>query len=146
MRCNSFDWDSTLSRQRVQPVGSVVGRLSRDAILGIALGSDTKRTGWMKTSDEGVNKLLSNIYWTQRANFMSVPTDCPQRDERLGYSGDGQIYIGAACYLCDTQVSLRVLGYAGSVARVWEPGLGEGQSQQRGQDQGGGASAGVGWE
>lgn len=72
-----------------------------DAITGIVIHSDTPLTSRFECSDPMVNKLFQNIVWTQRANFVEVPTDCPQRDERLGWSGDAQIYIGAACYNAD---------------------------------------------
>ncbi len=48
-----------------------------------------------------VNQLYSNIVWTQRANFISIPTDCPQRDERLGWTGDAQVFVRAATYNAD---------------------------------------------
>jgi alpha-L-rhamnosidase len=50
-----------------------------------------------------LNQLFSNIYWTQRANFIDIPTDCPQRDERLGWTGDAQVYIETASLICDVQ-------------------------------------------
>ena len=50
-----------------------------------------------------LNQLHSNIVWTQRANFIDIPTDCPQRDERLGWTGDAQVYIGTAALNCDVQ-------------------------------------------
>ena len=50
-----------------------------------------------------LNQLHSNIYWTQRANFIDIPTDCPQRDERLGWTGDAQVYIRTATLNCDVQ-------------------------------------------
>ena len=73
-----------------------------DAITGIALSSDTPASGGFSCSDRMVNQLYSNAVWTQRANFIDVPTDCPQRDERLGWTGDAQIYIRTACYNTDT--------------------------------------------
>jgi alpha-L-rhamnosidase len=60
--------------------------------------SDIARTGTFECSSEPVNKLYSNIDWGQRANFISVPTDCPQRDERLGWLGDAQIFARTAAY------------------------------------------------
>ena len=72
-----------------------------DTVTGIVIGSDTPLTSSFECSDEVVNKLFSNIVWTQRANFFEVPTDCPQRDERLGWTGDAQIYIRAATYNAD---------------------------------------------
>jgi len=72
-----------------------------DDVTGIAIGSLTPRVGSFECSNEMLNKLASNIYWTQRANFISVPTDCPQRDERLGWMGDAQVYIRTAGLMCD---------------------------------------------
>lgn len=62
----------------------------------IVVHSDIKRTGYFECSDELVNKLYSNIIWGQRGNFLDVPTDCPQRDERLGWTGDAQVFIRTA--------------------------------------------------
>ncbi len=67
-------------------------------ITGLVLGSDTPVNGSFECSNTMVNKLYSNIVWTQRSNFMDIPTDCPQRDERLGWTGDAQIYISSAVY------------------------------------------------
>jgi alpha-L-rhamnosidase len=52
----------------------------------------------METSNPMVNQLLKNIDWGQKGNFVSVPTDCPQRDERLGWMGDAQIFVRTATY------------------------------------------------
>ena len=72
-------------------------------ITGLALSSDTPVAGQFACSDPMLNQLHSNIYWTQRANFIDIPTDCPQRDERLGWTGDAQVYIGTAALNCDVQ-------------------------------------------
>lgn len=77
------------------------GRPPLDAITGIAINSDIPLVGSFRCSSEMVNQLYSNIVWTQRANFISVPTDCPQRDERLGWTGDAQVFIRAATYNAD---------------------------------------------
>jgi len=79
------------------------GRPGRDAVTGIALSAATPTVGSFECSDETANKLYGNICWTQRANFIEVPTDCPQRDERLGWSGDAQAYIRTAT--CNTDVA-----------------------------------------
>ncbi|MBR5262969.1 MAG: family 78 glycoside hydrolase catalytic domain [Clostridia bacterium] len=65
------------------------------------VGSDTKEIGFMETSDELVNKLISNVIWGQRSNYLSIPTDCPQRDERLGWTGDAQAFSVTAAYNAD---------------------------------------------
>jgi alpha-L-rhamnosidase len=56
----------------------------------------------IKTSDERVNRLILNAKWGQKSNFLDVPTDCPQRDERLGWTGDTQVFSGTASFLTDT--------------------------------------------
>jgi alpha-L-rhamnosidase len=77
------------------------GKLAKDAITGIAINSDTPLVGSFECSDPMVNQLYRNIVWTQRANFISVPTDCPQRDERMGWTGDAQVFLRAASYNAD---------------------------------------------
>ena len=72
-----------------------------DAITGIVLASDTPRTGEFACSDPRINQLYSNICWGQRGNYLSVPTDCPQRDERLGWMGDAQVFVRTATYNSD---------------------------------------------
>lgn len=67
------------------------------------LYSEMEQTGTMKTGHEKVNQLISNILWGQRSNFIDVPTDCPQRDERLGWTGDTQIFCETASFNMDTQ-------------------------------------------
>ena len=65
------------------------------------VGNDNTETGRIETSDPLVNKLISNIFWGQRGNYLSVPTDCPQRDERLGWTGDAQAFSVTAAYNAD---------------------------------------------
>ena len=60
--------------------------------------SDTPATGAFESSEPWLDQLFRNIDWGQRGNFISVPTDCPQRDERLGWLGDAQIFARTACY------------------------------------------------
>ena len=76
---------------------------SLDTITGLAVSSDTPVVGLFECSDPMVNKIQQNALWTQRMNFIDVPTDCPQRDERLGWTGDAQVYINTACYQTDVQ-------------------------------------------
>lgn len=64
----------------------------------IEVHSDLKRTGYIETSDPMLNQLFSNIVWGQKDNFLDIPTDCPQRDERLGWTGDAQVFIRTASY------------------------------------------------
>jgi alpha-L-rhamnosidase len=77
------------------------GTPDTEAITGMVLHSDTPLASDFECSDPMVNRLFKNIVWTQRANFLDLPTDCPQRDERFGWTGDAQIYVGAATYNAD---------------------------------------------
>lgn len=63
-----------------------------------AIYSDLEETGSFECGSEDVNKYFSNAFWSQRSNFVDVPTDCPQRDERLGWTGDAQIFCSTAMY------------------------------------------------
>jgi alpha-L-rhamnosidase len=73
------------------------------SVEGIALYSDMEETGTFSCSNQLLNKLFENMRWSMRGNFLEVPTDCPQRDERLGYTGDAQVFISTASFLYDTQ-------------------------------------------
>ncbi len=75
----------------------------RDALTAIVLNSDTPKTGDFECSDPLLNQLQRNIDWGQRGNFLEVPTDCPQRDERLGWTGDAQAFIRTATWNRDVQ-------------------------------------------
>lgn len=69
----------------------------------VVVHSELKRTGYFECSDERVNKLFGNIIWGQKGNFLDVPTDCPQRDERLGWTGDAQVFVKTASYNFDVE-------------------------------------------
>jgi alpha-L-rhamnosidase len=77
------------------------GKPGKDAITGIVLHSDTPLTSGFECSDPMANRLFQNVLWTQRANFVDLPTDCPQRDERFGWMGDAQIYVHCATLNAD---------------------------------------------
>ena len=77
------------------------GKPGEDAITGIAINSNIPLVGSFECSSPMVNRLYQNIVWTQRANYISVPTDCPQRDERLGWTGDAEAFVRAATYNAD---------------------------------------------
>ncbi len=70
-------------------------------ITGVVTYSDTPFVGTFECSNPMVNQLQSNIQWGQRGNFLEVPTDCPQRDERLGWMGDAQIFVKTSIYNAD---------------------------------------------
>ncbi|GHT42633.1 hypothetical protein AGMMS49965_14550 [Bacteroidia bacterium] len=72
-----------------------------ESLVGQVVGTVAQEGSSFSTSDASVNRLYSNVMWGQRGNFLSVPTDCPQRDERLGWTGDIQIFSRAATYNAD---------------------------------------------
>ncbi|MBA4146624.1 MAG: family 78 glycoside hydrolase catalytic domain [Verrucomicrobia bacterium] len=72
-----------------------------DMVTGLVLHNDTPLVGSFECADDVINKLAQNAQWTQRANFIEIPTDCPQRDERLGWTGDAQTYIRTATFNAD---------------------------------------------
>jgi alpha-L-rhamnosidase len=86
---------------RYVEVTGLTGRPRQDAVTGVVIASDTTRTGEFACSDARLNQLQSNIQWGQRGNYVSVPTDCPQRDERLGWMGDAEVFIRTAAYNAD---------------------------------------------
>jgi alpha-L-rhamnosidase len=71
-------------------------------IEAVVIHTDMKQTGWFECSEPMVNKLHENIRWGMRGNFVSIPTDCPQRDERLGWTGDIQVFSPTASFLYNT--------------------------------------------
>lgn len=77
--------------------------VKKENFTAIVVHSEMKRTGYFECSDERVNKLFSNIIWGQKGNFLDIPTDCPQRDERLGWTGDAQVFIKTASYNYDVE-------------------------------------------
>jgi alpha-L-rhamnosidase len=76
--------------------------LSLDSITALVLHTGLKRTGWFECSESMVNRLHQNALWSMRGNFLSIPTDCPQRDERLGWTGDIQVFAPSANFLYNT--------------------------------------------
>lgn len=76
--------------------------LRKEDFVGLALYSDITDKGTMHTGHELVNQLISNTRWGLKGNFVDVPTDCPQRDERMGWTGDAQVFSPTATYLEDT--------------------------------------------
>lgn len=82
-------------------VAGYPGTPAPDAVTGIVLHSDTPLVSSFVCSDPMVNRLFQNVVWTQRANFLELPTDCPQRDERFGWMGDAQVYARTATLNAD---------------------------------------------
>ena len=75
------------------------GELRAEDIRAVVCHSDLERTGWFECSDPLVNRLHQNVVWSMRGNSLDIPTDCPQRDERLGWAGDIQVFAPTACFL-----------------------------------------------
>ncbi|MFH8251415.1 family 78 glycoside hydrolase catalytic domain [Microbacterium sp. B2969] len=75
--------------------------LDPSAVEAVVLHSDMTRTGWFEASDPLLSRLHDNVVWGMRGNFLSIPTDCPQRDERLGWTGDIQVFAPTASFLYD---------------------------------------------
>ncbi|WP_433291719.1 family 78 glycoside hydrolase catalytic domain [Actinoplanes sp. CA-030573] len=71
-------------------------------VQAVVVGSDLRRTGWFQSSHDLLNRFHENVVWGMRGNFVDVPTDCPQRDERLGWTGDIQVFSPTASFLFDT--------------------------------------------
>jgi len=76
--------------------------LDEDHITAIVVHSDMERTGYFECSNSLLNKFHGNVRWSMLGNFLSVPTDCPQRDERLGWTGDAHAFMPTSNYLYDT--------------------------------------------
>ena len=88
--------------QFVEVTGLPAGTLPPlDTVMGLVLHNDTPLVGRFACSDDLLTRFWQNTQWTQRANFIEVPTDCPQRDERLGWMGDAQIYARTATFNAD---------------------------------------------
>ncbi|WP_208585519.1 alpha-L-rhamnosidase [Gracilibacillus suaedae] len=85
----------------VQLIGFHKDQLNLNNFRGVVLHSDMELTGEFQCSDPIINQLQHNILWGLKGNFLDVPTDCPQRDERLGWTGDAQMFIRTASYLAN---------------------------------------------
>ncbi|MER7485842.1 family 78 glycoside hydrolase catalytic domain [Streptomyces sp. NPDC126497] len=91
----------TLHGFRYAEVTGWPGELTPEAVTARVHHTDMRRTGWFECSDPMVNRLHENVVWSMRGNFVDLPTDCPQRDERLGWTGDIQVFAPTASYLYD---------------------------------------------
>jgi alpha-L-rhamnosidase len=88
---------------RYAEVSGLPVKPNREHATAVVIGSDTTRVGDFSCSLPLVNQIYQNAVWTQRANFLEVPTDCPQRDERLGWTGDAQVFVRTA--ICNMDVA-----------------------------------------
>ena len=105
-----FRFVSAGCRQRVRPhftfygfryvkvVGLTEEQIAAADFTAQVIHSDLGVTGTLRTSNEKVNRLIANAKWSQRGNFLDIPTDCPQRDERMGWTGDAQVFCATASY------------------------------------------------
>jgi alpha-L-rhamnosidase len=93
-----FEPHFTFQGFRYAAVEGFPGEPTLDDFTGIVLHSDTPPTGTFECSNSLINQLQHNIVWGQKGNFVDVPTDCPQRDERLGWTGDAQVFTRTACF------------------------------------------------
>ncbi len=81
--------------------GDVQAAVAAGDIVARVYHTDMERTGWFSCSNEMVNRLHENVVWSMRGNFVDIPTDCPQRDERVGWTGDIQVFAPTASFLFD---------------------------------------------
>jgi alpha-L-rhamnosidase len=78
------------------------GEPRTEDLVAVVCHSDLERRGWFGCSDPLIERLHENVVWSMRGNFLDLPTDCPQRDERVGWTGDIQVFAPTACFLYDT--------------------------------------------
>jgi len=97
----TFEPHFTFQGFRYVAVKGYPGELTPQSLTGIVIHSDMSRASEFETSSELINKLQHNIIWGQKGNFLDVPTDCPQRDERMGWTGDAQVFARTAAFNMD---------------------------------------------
>ena len=78
-----------------------------ECVTAIVRHTDMKRTGYIRTSDKRFDRLVQNVVWGQKSNFVDIPSDCPQRDERLGYTGDINVFCMTAAYNYDIRAFMK---------------------------------------
>ncbi|MFF1883018.1 family 78 glycoside hydrolase catalytic domain [Pseudarthrobacter sp. NPDC058196] len=98
-----FEPTKTFHGFRYAEITGWPGTLTADNVEAVVVHSDLERTGTFECSNELVNQLHRNIVWGLRGNFLDLPTDCPQRDERLGWTGDIAVFAPTAAYLYDVK-------------------------------------------
>ena len=91
----------TLHGYRYVEVSGWPGEIAPDAVRSLVYNTPMDRTGWFWSSDQDLQQLHDNIVWSMRSNFVDVPTDCPQRDERLGWTGDLNLFMPAGAWIHD---------------------------------------------
>lgn len=98
----SWEPEFTFHGFRYVEVDGWPGEIAPNAVEAVVLHTDMRRTGTFECSDPQLDRLHENVVWGMRGNFLDVPTDCPQRDERLGWTGDLQVFAPTASFLYDT--------------------------------------------
>ncbi len=104
---DTFEPTLTFHGFRYAEVDGWPGELTPDSLVAVVVHTDLRRIGEFECSDEMLNQLHRNVVWGLRGNFLDVPTDCPQRDERLGWTGDLAVFAPTAAFLYDVEASLR---------------------------------------
>ena len=97
----TFEPHFTFQGFRYVMISGYPGILTANDVSGMVIHSDMKPSGTFTCSDPMINQLQHNIVWGLKGNFLDVPTDCPQRDERLGWTGDAQVFAPTACFNVD---------------------------------------------
>lgn len=85
---------------------TITGEATIEVIAAVPITSVPTPTASFTSANPLVDRLVQNTIWSQRGNFIDIPTDCPQRDERLGWTGDAQVFASTACYLADSHAFL----------------------------------------
>ena len=98
---DTFEPTKTFHGFRYAEVSGWPGELTEDSLEAVVVHSELRRTGTFECSDDLLNQLHHNVVWGMKGNFLDVPTDCPQRDERLGWTGDIAAFAPTAAYLYD---------------------------------------------
>ena len=96
-----FEPQFTFHGFRYMEITGLSAAPAKDAVSALVIHTDTSFTAKLETGSPMINQLWSNILWGQRSNFVGIPTDCPQRDERLGWMADAQVFWRAASYNMD---------------------------------------------
>ncbi|MFZ9660902.1 MAG: family 78 glycoside hydrolase catalytic domain, partial [Chitinophagaceae bacterium] len=97
----SYEPHFTFQGFRFVKIEGINGDINPDQITGVVVHSEMKPTSSFETSSKEINQLQHNIIWGHKGNFVDVPTDCPQRDERLGWTGDAQAFVSTAAFNMD---------------------------------------------